>query len=144
MKPKNTMCLWFDKDAHEAARFYAATFPNSEVTAVHKAPGDFPSGKQGDGFLDRQRFGGPSFGQRRVGHAVRDVRTVTAIEHAQRLAGLTQGDGDTLVQRRCSGGVDLTEVPVHLSQCPGPTFGCGASCGRPCHPDDPSHWLSAR
>ena len=48
MKPKNTICLWFDKDAQEAARFYAATFPNSEVTAVHKAPGDFPSGKQGD------------------------------------------------------------------------------------------------
>ena len=33
MKPKNTICLWFDKDAHEAARFYAATFPNSEVSA---------------------------------------------------------------------------------------------------------------
>lgn len=48
MTPKNTICLWFDKDAHEAARFYASTFPNSEVTAVHKAPGDFPSGKQGD------------------------------------------------------------------------------------------------
>jgi predicted 3-demethylubiquinone-9 3-methyltransferase (glyoxalase superfamily) len=48
MKGKNTICLWFDKDAHEAARFYAATFPNSEVTAVHKAPGDFPSGKEGD------------------------------------------------------------------------------------------------
>ena len=48
MKPKNTICLWFDRDAHEAARFYAATFPNSEVTAVHKAPGDFPGGKEGD------------------------------------------------------------------------------------------------
>src|SRR6186713_1665846 len=48
MKPKNTICLWFDKDAHEAARFYAATFPDSKVTAVHKAPGDYPSGKQGD------------------------------------------------------------------------------------------------
>ena len=35
MKPKNTICLWFNKDAHEAARFYAATFPNSTVTAVH-------------------------------------------------------------------------------------------------------------
>ena len=44
---KNTICLWFDKDAVEAARFYAATFPNSEVTAVHKAPGDFPEGKEG-------------------------------------------------------------------------------------------------
>ena len=48
MKPKNTICLWFDKDAHEAARFYAATFPDSEVTAVHKAPGDYPGGKKGD------------------------------------------------------------------------------------------------
>src|SRR5437867_2203096 len=48
MKPKNTICLWFDKDAHDAARFYAATFPNSEVTAVHKAPSDYPSGKAGD------------------------------------------------------------------------------------------------
>jgi predicted 3-demethylubiquinone-9 3-methyltransferase (glyoxalase superfamily) len=47
-KPKNTICLWFDKDAHEAARFYAATFPNSEVTAVHQAPSDYPSGKKGD------------------------------------------------------------------------------------------------
>jgi predicted 3-demethylubiquinone-9 3-methyltransferase (glyoxalase superfamily) len=48
MKPKNTICLWFDKDAHEAARFYAATFPDSRVTAVHKAPGDYPAGKEGD------------------------------------------------------------------------------------------------
>ena len=48
MKPKNTICLWFDKDAHEAARFYAATFPNSEVTAVREAPSDFPGGKQGE------------------------------------------------------------------------------------------------
>src|SRR5450755_3861026 len=48
MKPKNTICLWFDKDAHEAARFYAATFPDSKVIAVHKAPGDYPGGKQGD------------------------------------------------------------------------------------------------
>jgi len=47
MIPKNTICLWFDKDAEEAARFYAATFPNSEVKAVHKAPGDFPGGKVG-------------------------------------------------------------------------------------------------
>lgn len=46
--PKNTICLWFDRDAEAAARFYAATFPDSEVRAVHRAPGDFPSGKQGD------------------------------------------------------------------------------------------------
>jgi predicted 3-demethylubiquinone-9 3-methyltransferase (glyoxalase superfamily) len=48
VKPKNTICLWFDKDAHDAARFYAATFPDSKVTAVTKAPGDYPSGKEGD------------------------------------------------------------------------------------------------
>ena len=48
MTPKNTVCLWFDKDAQEAANFYAATFPDSKVTAVHKAPSDNPSGKQGD------------------------------------------------------------------------------------------------
>ena len=41
-------CLWFNKNAEEAAKFYAATFPNSRVTAVHNAPGDYPSGKAGD------------------------------------------------------------------------------------------------
>ncbi|WEN41664.1 hypothetical protein CKCBHOJB_01223 [Thauera sp. GDN1] len=45
---KNTICLWFDRDAEEAARFYAATFPDSGVTAVHRAPADYPSGKAGD------------------------------------------------------------------------------------------------
>lgn len=48
MIPKNTLCLWYDKDALEAATFYAETFPDSAVGAVHRAPGDFPSGKQGD------------------------------------------------------------------------------------------------
>lgn len=48
MTPKNTICLWYDKDALEAARFYAATFPDSEVKAVQSAPSDFPSGKKGD------------------------------------------------------------------------------------------------
>ncbi len=48
MKAKNVICLWFNKDAEEAARFYAATFPDSEVTAVHPAPLDYPSGKAGD------------------------------------------------------------------------------------------------
>jgi predicted 3-demethylubiquinone-9 3-methyltransferase (glyoxalase superfamily) len=46
--PKNTICLWFNKDAEEAARFYASTFPDSKVTAAHRAPGDYPSGKAGD------------------------------------------------------------------------------------------------
>ena len=45
---KNTICLWFDNDAGAAASFYAATFPDSAVTAVHLAPGDFPGGKAGD------------------------------------------------------------------------------------------------
>ncbi|MES2213953.1 MAG: VOC family protein [Patescibacteria group bacterium] len=45
---KNTVCLWFNKDAEEAAKFYAATFPDSEVHAVHYAPSDFPDGKKGD------------------------------------------------------------------------------------------------
>ncbi len=46
--PKNTICLWFDGDAEAAARFYAATFPDSRVTAVHQAPADYPSGSAGD------------------------------------------------------------------------------------------------
>jgi len=49
VKPaKNTVCLWYDRDAEEAAQFYATTFPDSSVGAVHRAPGDFPSGKKGD------------------------------------------------------------------------------------------------
>ena len=46
--PKNTVCLWFNKDALDAARFYAATFLDSKVGAVHHAPSDYPSGKAGD------------------------------------------------------------------------------------------------
>ena len=45
---KNTICLWYDKDAEEAAGFYAETFPDSSVDAGHKAPGDYPAGKEGD------------------------------------------------------------------------------------------------
>lgn len=48
MSPKNTICLWFDGTALEAATFYAQTFADSAVTAVHHAPGDYPSGQQGD------------------------------------------------------------------------------------------------
>ena len=44
--PKNTICLWYDGAAEEAAKFYAATFPDSSVRAVHKAPGDYPAGKR--------------------------------------------------------------------------------------------------
>ena len=48
MANKNTICLWYDGTALDAATFYAKTFPDSAVGAVHRAPGDFPSGKEGD------------------------------------------------------------------------------------------------
>jgi len=48
MTPKNTICLWFDRDALEAATFYAATFPDSSVGRVMRAPSDFPDGQEGD------------------------------------------------------------------------------------------------
>ena len=63
-------CLWFNKNAEEAAKFYAATFPNSRVVAVHKSPTDYPDGKAGDVLtvdfiVLGQRFvglnGGPAF-----------------------------------------------------------------------------------
>jgi predicted 3-demethylubiquinone-9 3-methyltransferase (glyoxalase superfamily) len=47
-KIKIAPCLWFNKNAEEAAKFYAATFPDSRVNAIHKAPGDYPGGKAGD------------------------------------------------------------------------------------------------
>ncbi len=48
MASKNTICLWYDGTALDAATFYAKTFPDSAVGAVHRAPGDYPAGKQGD------------------------------------------------------------------------------------------------
>ena len=45
---KNTICLWYEKDAESAARFYAETFPDSSVGAISRAPSDFPGGKEGD------------------------------------------------------------------------------------------------
>ena len=48
MSVKNVVCLWYEGGAEEAARFYAATFPDTTVGAVHRAPGDYPDGKQGD------------------------------------------------------------------------------------------------
>ena len=45
---KTTICLWYDHDAEAVARFYAATFPDSAVGAVHRAPSDYPNGKAGD------------------------------------------------------------------------------------------------
>ena len=48
MSAKNIVCLWYEGGAEEAARFYAETFPDTTVGAVHRAPGDYPDGKQGD------------------------------------------------------------------------------------------------
>ncbi len=48
MVSKNTICLWYDGTAEAAAHFYAETFPDSAVRAIHRAPGDYPDGKQGD------------------------------------------------------------------------------------------------
>jgi len=45
---KSTICLWYNRDAEDAARFYSEVFPNSSVGAVHHAPGDYPEGKEGD------------------------------------------------------------------------------------------------
>ncbi|MDE2075698.1 MAG: VOC family protein [Burkholderiales bacterium] len=69
---KNTICLWYNGDAEEAARFYANTFPDSSVGTVYRAPGDFPAGKKGDvltveftvmGIPCLGLNGGPSFPQ---------------------------------------------------------------------------------
>ena len=48
MTPRIQPCLWFNKNGEEAARFYAETFPDSRIDAIHRAPGDYPSGKKGD------------------------------------------------------------------------------------------------
>ena len=70
---RNTLCLWYDKDAEAAARFYAATFPDSAVGAIHRAPADFPSGKAGEVLVVHFTVigipciglnGGPAFRQR--------------------------------------------------------------------------------
>lgn len=72
MTSKNTICIWYDRDAEAAARFYAGVFPNSEVTAVHRAPSDFPDGRAGDvltveftvcGVVCIGLNGGPAFSQ---------------------------------------------------------------------------------
>src|SRR5690606_19247713 len=68
--PKNLVCLWYDGGAEEAANFYAATFPDTRVEFVQRAPGDYPDGKQGDVLVARSTImgipvihlnGGPEF-----------------------------------------------------------------------------------
>jgi len=49
--PRVTLCLWYDHDAEDAAKFYAQTFPGSSVSAVRRAPGDYPNGKEGDALV---------------------------------------------------------------------------------------------
>jgi predicted 3-demethylubiquinone-9 3-methyltransferase (glyoxalase superfamily) len=48
---KNRVCIWYDKDAEAAAHFYAETFPESSIGSIHRAPCDYPSGKEGDVLL---------------------------------------------------------------------------------------------
>ena len=48
---KNTICLWYNRDAEDAARFYSEVFPNSSIGAVRRAPSDFPGGKKGDALV---------------------------------------------------------------------------------------------
>lgn len=71
-QPKNTICLWYEKDAQAAAEFYAATFPDSKVGNIQKAPSDYPGGKAGDDLVVEFTVcgipciglnGGPSFKQ---------------------------------------------------------------------------------
>src|SRR2546422_3195742 len=57
---KNTICVWYDKDAEAAARFYVETFPDSAVGAIHRAPGDYPSGKKGDVLIVEFKVAGVS------------------------------------------------------------------------------------
>jgi len=72
MTAKNTICIWYDRDALAAAEFYAATFPDSSVGRVARAPSDFPDGKEGDvltveftvcGIACLGLNGGPAFSQ---------------------------------------------------------------------------------
>ena len=73
MGPKNTICLWFDQGAHEAASFYAATFPNSRVDRTNAAAGDYPGGQEGNELtveftlLGRRFLGGRLHGGRFLG-----------------------------------------------------------------------------
>ena len=125
MKPKNTICLWFDKDAHEAARFYAATFPDSEVTAVHEAPGDYPGGKEGDvltveftvlGIPCLGLNGGPAFRHTeafssRSRRRIRKRRTVTGMRSSAMAARKASAVGARTV------GAVLADHPACTNRC---------------------------
>ena len=61
MVDKIRPCLWFDKNAEDAARFYADTFPDTRIDSVGRAPGDYPSGKQGDALVVEMTIFGMPF-----------------------------------------------------------------------------------
>ncbi len=84
---KNTICLWYDKDAEAAARFYAATFPDSAVGAIHRAPSDYPSGKAGDVLVVEFRVAGVPC----VGLNGGPVRNRFVEERAEELLDLFEG-----------------------------------------------------
>ena len=88
MTPKNTICLWYDHDALDAATFYAATFPDSAVGRVMRAPGDSPSGRQGD--ILTVEFAGDHIGDEAIadGDEVQPRRIQRIQEHS-RIAGQT-------------------------------------------------------
>ena len=81
---KNTICVWYKKDAEEAARFYARTFPDSAVGTVLRAPSDYPGGKAGDVLTEALAAGGDA--ARRAFAAMMEMRNinVAAIEAAVR------------------------------------------------------------
>lgn len=96
---KNTICVWYDKDAEAAARFYAKTFPDSAVGAIHRAPGDYPSGKKGDVLVVEFKVAGVSAllerhcRQRRPGERVRLVQRQVGRVVANHAACADRSDG---------------------------------------------------
>src|SRR5947207_14557904 len=86
---KNTICLWYDKDAEAAARFYAATFPDSAVGAIHRAPSDYPSGKAGDVLIVEFAVAGVPCVGINVGPAIKDNEACSF-----QIATVDQGETD--------------------------------------------------
>ena len=98
------ICLWFDKDALEAARFYAATFPDSKVTAVHTAPADYPGGKKGDVLTVESKPGNTW---------ERESKRAGKLTFRERITEYRDQDGQLVVTARSVG--VTTERPVERS-----------------------------
>jgi predicted 3-demethylubiquinone-9 3-methyltransferase (glyoxalase superfamily) len=89
---KNTICLWYNGEAEDAARFYAKTFRDSSVGAVHRAPGDFPSGKKGDVLMGESTVMGiPCLGLN-GGPALKHNEALTATRRARVAGARANGD----------------------------------------------------